>query len=313
MLIEDIRTPVLLFAMDSILTASVDTVGALSVQNSKVLEQEVAKKLEQVKASEAADIYQLLTRVAIPINDRLMPIHYAGGTASQSHFVDYLDTNAVMTKQANIVTLRFELKNSLSALATVADLILGMATKDFFSSNEPRVSFFSANLCVYNAYLRGISRSIVTDTDREMLSITLEIAPNKSPIPVEVEKPVVTNSLENTVVIPPAISSQDTGDFAQVLQADIDYSFNWYQLYTVEEIDAIEVPDFYSTFTVERETIRLLRVNSVDFLEQKRQLITVEFKGVYITLKDQEGTSVKPPYSLMMYNNNLYFGIKNEN
>ena len=168
MLIDILTTPVITFALDNRETAASDTEGALPVASGTTTESEQINKAQKTAEDASSDIYNLIKRVVIPITDKLLPIHYTGGSHQQSHFVDYLDNDAVLTPASSITILSFELKNDVSKLSTIADLILGIADKSFFSSSEPRVSFFSPNLCVFNAYLRGISRSIVGNTDKEV-------------------------------------------------------------------------------------------------------------------------------------------------
>lgn len=311
MLIEDLKTPVLMFALDVLETSSVETYGALSVENSEVLQAEIEKKREYKKKALATDISDHLSRIVIPINDRLLPIHYVGGYSSQSNAVNYLDENAVLTKSGNQVSLTFELKSSLTTLSIIADLILGIANKEFFSSNQPRVSFFSTNLAVYNAYLRGINRTTASNTDKEVLTLSLEVAPNRVEIPVKEDRGVENNSFDN--VLDGALSSKSAENFLQIGLDEIDYSYNWYELFTVDEINKIEVPDYLTEFTVERETVRFMRVNSTDFSENPRNMITIEFKNTFITLLSESGQVLEESLGVMMFNNSMYLGVKIEN
>ena len=108
------------------------------------------------------------------------------------------------------------------------------------------------------------------------------------------------------------VSALNQGNFAQVTEAEIDYNFTWYQIFTLDQLDAIEVPDYAPDFTIERENIRLMRVNSVDLSGQLRYMITIEFKGEFTTLKAAAGQVLGAEYGIMIYQDNLYFGVFNE-
>lgn len=316
MLQEAITTPIIYFALDNIATYNVDTYGALSVENSTPTELEALEKAQKTVLEQTADVYDYLKRVPIPITDKLLPIHYTGGSHQQSHIVDYLDDQALLTRGSNKTILNFELKNSVSQLSTIADLLLGIADKGFFTSNEPRVSFFSPNLCIFNAYLRGINRTIVSNTDKEILSITLENAPNRLDSPTTPEKPT---AFKNAVTDAGAISQNvdvgllNNGVFKQISADEIDYSFTWYQVFSIDELEQIEVPDYQPDFTIDRENIRIMRVNSVDLSGSLRYMITTEYKNVFTTLKAANGQAYNDKYGMMIYNDNLYFGVLNEN
>ena len=323
MLQEDIQTPIIFFALDDIDTSSTDTLGALSVENSTASELEQLSKEQKNLINESSDVYAYLSRVPIPITDRLLPIHYVGGTHQQSHFVDYLNDSVELTKSANVTTLNFEIQNKLSTLSTIADLILGIADKDFYTSKEPRVSFFSSNICIFNAYLRGINRTFVNNTDKEVLSITLENAPNR----IEPENKTETTALSNTTsdinvstVLYGGVSASEFPDasinsiviFDEVQESEINYAYTWYTLFNNEQISQIEVSDYTTEFTVNRETLRFMRVNSVDISGALRFMITVEYDNTFTTIKPDDGQVNNEKYGLMFYNDYLYLGVLNE-
>ena len=324
MLVDVLTTPVITFALDNRTTAATDTEGAIPVSSGETSQDEQLNKALKTAEDASSDIYDSIKRVTIPITDKLLPIHYTGGSHQQTHFVDYLDNEAELTRASSITILSFEMKNDVSKLSTVADLILGIADKSFFSSMEPRVSFFSANLCVFNAYLRGISRSVVGDTDKEILSITLETAPNDIKQKTEIEKSkAFTNAVDQPITpvntLSPfsvgassGVSVQNYGNFVQITESEIDFNYSWYQVFTLDEIGAIEVPDYTPEFTIERENIRLMRVNSVDLSGALRYMITIEFNGAFTTLKAEQGQSLGAEYGMMIYQDNLYFGVLNE-
>ena len=305
MLTEDFKTPLLLIALDNVSKKEIEEIGALSIRNSKLLDGEIANLQDTVRAYNASDLKKKANRIPIPINDRLLPIHYIAGNTSNNSIVDYFDENAVLQTGNNQVNLSFEIKNGLSAIGTIASIFMGLSGNKVLSSKQPRVSFFSANLCVFNANITGINRSTQISTDKEVITLSLEIAPNILNKIAEIAKQAVPEvSFKNTT----GGSARATA--TEITAEEADHSFVWYQLFTVDEYNAIDVPDFTPDYTVDRDPVRVLKVQSFDRTLAPRGLLSINYRREFVTLESGQTVAETENYSVMLFDENYYFGVK---
>lgn len=201
MLIEDLQTPLLLIALDNLTEQETSDVGALSVKNAKETEKTSWQSSSLSSQYKFSDLLGKIKRIRIPINDRLLPIHYIAGNTSNNSIVDYFDKDAQLQQGSNQINLSFEIINTLSKISTIANIFQGLSGYKMLVSSKPRISFFSASLSVMNAYLVSINRSSILSTEQEVITLTLEVAPESLKKVTDIEKiPTQESFLKNTSV-----------------------------------------------------------------------------------------------------------------
>jgi len=340
MLIEDLKTPLLLIALDNLTFSDPEEAKAVSIARANVLQKEIATLGSKKKQFDSSDLKNKIIRVPIPINDRLLPIHFVSSASRSTNIVDYFDNDALLHTGRNSVALSFEIKNSLSALSTIASLFLGFTGNRLFTSNEPRISFFSSNLAIFNAHLTGISRNTINNTDKEIITLALEVAPNTAEKESKIEKPAQTSGdLKIGAGIvpdipralppstppstragmpapppppmppPPPHPLRTKAQGAGIKGDDIDPLFSWYELFTVQEFNTFKIPDQQADFTIQRQSPRIIKT-STQWHDLKRETLTVVFNNTFLSLVDNEQLKIKDNYSLMIFDNRYYLGDK---
>lgn len=192
--------PVLAIAMDNSPDFYNEAAETISISDSAVSESEILSGLDRLNQFFYADVTQKQNRIYIPITDKLLPVHFTGGNSASGKVVTYQGDEPTITEAGNTVTLQFEMLNAMSQLSIISDILYAIANK---TASQPttsaRVSFFSPTLCIYNAYMVGINRATVTATDKEVISITLEIAVDEVPPAETEETPISEIPLEENI------------------------------------------------------------------------------------------------------------------
>ena len=177
MLKEDLKTPLLLIALDIIPDINFSA-GALSLLLAPVLGAEITLAGEIARRTLKSDVITQAIRIPIPISDKVLPIHYVAGNTQSDCMVDYFNGEAVLHKATDRISLSFEISNSLSQISAIANIIMGLSGISIVATGQPRISFLSSSITVMNAHLAGISRSTNGDTEKEVITLNLEVAPS---------------------------------------------------------------------------------------------------------------------------------------
>ncbi|MNF55496.1 hypothetical protein D3C84_369590 [compost metagenome] len=227
------------------------------------------------------------------------------------------EITTTMTPACNTFTLNFEIKSSVSTLSTIADILHALANSEPLSSgNVPRISFFSSTMCIFNAKFLGIKRTTVSNSEKEMVSLTLEIAEDLEAPPINPEADMMNFDPSNPPSeIPPdglPAKSSDQLEQAQATLADFDPAYDFYLVASRDYLDAIPVPRFEAEQTIKRQPYQIFRVESKDRTGAKRNMQGVAYGGRNISLESRVPFKYRPPLGLVRYGDSLYLGIKRE-
>lgn len=320
-MILDDATPILALALDrtpdlyNLLAEPLSKAGAI-VPESEILSLDWA--LERVRLS---DVSNLGMRLFIPITDELYDAHHTG---SQSHHNKDVVNNKrtttggeseVMTTVSpgrNSTTLNFNIRSNLSTLSVIADILAAVTRMNVLNSADvPRASFFSASRCIINARLVGVNRTTESESDKEIITLTLEEGDGRFTDVTKKDTPeVVEDELAKVVAgsgfeLLGAENTQTDGDLE-------DFNFDAYAFYpllTAEELKLMPVPDMLGERTIQRQEVRIFRVKSQgpDLLERDMQ--GVEFVGQHISLESSEPARYENGLALVRYFGDLYLGV----
>lgn len=320
MILEN-AAPILALAIDDVPTFYNQHLGALSQKLGEVTGGENEWLDNALDRFLKSDVNDKRRRLFIPIDDTLYPIHYTGGIANKTN--DSV-TQKVSDKQGNsrtkattgpaynTVTLKFEIKSSLSNLSTIADILHAIAKSDALHTGDvPRISFFSSTMCVLNADFLSIRRETVANSEKEMVSLELGIEEDTLLAPVKQDAKKQDPSLANSSGSTRSKSS-DQLEQAQATLADFDPAYDFYLVATRDYLDAIPVPRFEAEQTIKRQPYQIFRVESKDRTGDKRNMQGVEYGGQNISLESRVPFKYRPPLGLVRYGDSLYLGIKRE-
>lgn len=176
MISDILNTPVLAIAIDDMPSIYNDAINSISEAIPEVSDSEILSSLESAKQFTLSDVNDKLNRLYLPITDKLLPIHYTASNSSSGKTITY-DTEGIpnIAEAGNTYTLQFEISNNLTTLSTISDILYAIVTKNSVQqASHPRVSFYGGSLCIFNAYLIGVTRATVSNTDKEIIGLTLE-------------------------------------------------------------------------------------------------------------------------------------------
>ena len=246
-------------------------------------------------------------RIPIPIDDRILPAQHISSSTNMNKLVDYDNKNVVVEPASNGLSLQIRIKNNLTQLSTIAEIITGISnkSKSLFTTSA-RVSFFSAHTCIFNAYLSGITRQSSPTSELETINLALEVA---DPNPDVEEKP----DKEQTPQI-----DDDTGAFAffagvNAVPTNIPAgaSFRWYETLTIDDVLAVPVPEIFSLFTVENLDYTISKAQSLDFSGAARSAITLLYNGVYLpVLLDDKNPYYVQGYAVQVVDSMIRLGVE---
>lgn len=276
-----------------------------------------------------SDIADRTTRIPIPITDAIWDVHYVSGQSSQSQgVITQTKTEKPSTAEGGSKSviektftpgrctsvLQFELKNNLTAISTVADVLTALAGMNVTRiDNYPRASFFSGHRCVFNARIVGVNRANVPQSNKEIITLTLEEGFDDIIELPDVELGTIADAdaakdfvLENTSGVTQAVEDHATSS-EQVFEFDV---YDYYGLDSIDNFDNTFVPDYDTKQTIQRQKYRLLRVNSFDNSGAKRGMLTIEFQGEFIALEDSVGDIKHGDLHLIKYVNSYFLGVR---
>lgn len=320
MLLES-ATPILGIAIDDVPNFYNQHLGALSRQLGEVTGAENGWLDNALDKLLDSDVSKKKRRLFIPIDDALYPIHYTGGTTdnrNESVTQKITDKNAesivttTMTPANNTITLNFEIKSSVSNISTIADILHALANSEPLKVGDvPRICFFSATLCIFNAKFIGINRATVTNSQKEMVTLTLETVTDAVVVSEKKEAkkqdPGANNSSGNS-----SAESSDQLEQVQATLADFDPAYDFYLVATREYLDAIPVPRFEAEQTIKRQPYQIFRVESRERGGTKRNMQGVAYGGQNISLESRVPFKYRPPLGLVRYGDSLYLGVQRE-
>lgn len=316
MILEN-AVPILAIAMDKVPDFYNQHIGAISQAMGEVTQAEGGWLDAALDRFVTSDVAQKQRRLFIPIDDALYPIHYTGGQMSKRNdaTVQKLTTaNGTSTIEANVmpgsntVSLSFEIKSSVSSLSAVADLLHALASSHALSSGDvSRISFFSSTMCIFNAKFLGLSRATVTNSQKEMVTLNLEVS--------EGLQERVTNKGDTQPTEPKLIPNVGAGGraaegaAAQATAADFNPAYDFYLIAAPGYLESRDVPDTDSERTVQRQDYRLFRVKSVDHNRLARDMVGVQFAGEHISLEASEPFRYEGALGLVRYFDSIYLGV----
>ncbi|MCH7370030.1 hypothetical protein [Aeromonas sp. MR16] len=319
MLLES-ATPILGIAIDDVPNFYNQHLGALSLQLGEVTGAENGWLDNALDKFLDSDVSKKKRRLFIPIDDALYPIHYTGGTTdNRNESITQKTTNkdggsvitTTTTPANNTITLNFEIKSSVSNISTIADILHALANSAPLKAGDvPRICFFSATMCIFDAKFIGINRSTVTNSQKEMVTLTLETVTD-AVVVLEKETPKTDSKTLDSSGKSSAKSS-DPLEQAQATLADFDPAYDFYLVATRDYLDAIPVPHFEAEQTIKRQPYQIFRVESKDRTGAKRNMQGVAYGGQNISLESREPFKYRPPLGLVRYGDSLYLGIKRE-
>ena len=312
-MLERINTvPILAFAVDKMPKFYQEAIDAISNFFPDVKESEILAGAQRLNNFLLSDVNQKENRIFIPITDKLLPIHYVSGASSGGKNMTYVDDVPTATTNGQSVTLRFEIQNSLSKLSAISDILYAITNRiGVQNTNDARVSFFGGSICVYNGYLKGINRSTVQNTNKEVVSLTIEIAQDDTK-PDEIaevpgETPKEIKELEN--IVPESIGA--LLDETQLPADDIPEGFLYYQAITLEELANANLATIYSVKNILRRDYRVFNIESLD-VAGVRNMTTIEYNGIYLALESDEAIINLVDYVLIRFNDAIYLGLPDD-
>jgi hypothetical protein len=308
MLSDHVITPILAIAIDDINNTYNGAVNAISEALPDIKESAILQSIDDASQWFLSDINDKSSRIFIPITDKLLPIHYTSGDVNSGKNVGRDGDGLPQISQGgNTVSLKFEIKNSLSTLSTISDILYSIVAKNAIqTSTQPRVSFYGGSICIFNAYLVGVSRSMVSETDQEVVSLTLEMAGKRPPNEKIADKKPVDPFLESTIE-DPSVLSDDNG-IAEV--AALGDAYQWYLLSTQADFLDQPVPDFTATTTIRNKNYNVLRTWNYS-TTGLRQMVGFRYNNKYLTMEmDQaEIISEDQQFSIAAFDGGFYMGF----
>ena len=316
---------ILLIALDPVVnkaTPETDTLTAVSLADGEVSEKVQKQTSDILDRFLLSDSLNKQVRIPIVIDDRLYPAQHVQTMVSASNDVTY-DGEADLTVElaSNSVTISIDLKSNLTQLSTIADIFTGV-TDGVYSqfSTTPRVSFFSASACVFNGYIRGISRATGFNTDRETLTISIEKKPEGEGAEEDTSIEDTSNSNKDKGLLPTPSAPVDApaGALAAAAAVAGDVTntdgrvFNWFKLPLLADIDATELPETFSLKNVNNQPYVIYNMQGHGFTGAARRMTTVLFDNVYLPL----GLYDNNPYYSQGYavelasDGHLYLGVE---
>ena len=262
-----------------------------------------------------SDSNNKLIRVPIILDDAFIPAHHVGSSANMNKFVDYDNDKVVVEPASNGLSIQINLKNGISQLSTAADIFKAITggVFDLFTTSA-RVSFFSTNTCIFNAYLSGVTRAMTSGSDLETLNLSLENAEPKPPAPPAPGEP----ELSDVTTARPTPDKGAAG--AAGAATTIDEStktnaggrlFKWYRTKSLLGIYAAGVPEIFGRRTIEALEYKILYASMVDFSLEQRESITVNINDVYIPLGlDDNYPYYVSGYAVDLLNGVVYLGVE---
>lgn len=311
MLNDLFKTPILAIALDDMPTVFQEAAESISNLFPDVSEAEIFQSIDQFNQSALSDIAQKRNRIFIPITDKLLPIHYSGGSAdSGKRVVNQPKTGVpVLVDGSNSVTLRFEILSSMSQLSTISDMLFSLTNKlHKKQTSSARVSFFGSSICIFNGYLSSVNRSTVDGSNQEIVSMTIEIAQDEDRGETEREKPKTPSEKPNEIDLPPAPSAKFS-TYEQIEEANIPTGYNLYSLMSLADIEASGVPQIDSSENVLRRPFTIYNVVSAD-TNGARAMQTVRYNGQFLALEGYETIKHRGDYFVCRFKDQLIFGIK---
>lgn len=295
-----------------------------------------------VDAAKASDILNPTLRIPIPITDGIIPIHQVGYQAHHNLGVsnqEVATTTATGVNQAtgnqqqtqgftiknvfrpgqNQIQLQFEMKNNLRKLSTLADIIT-QNTKSL-ASRSVRVSYFSSTMCVFDSTLVGVNRAAVQNTDKEILTLTLELETGDTQRQLDALKkdtPESGDEIKKIVGQPGgaqmAVASQFKIPSMLAIptqnRPEIREGYLFYRIASALELENIPVTDFDSTQTIQLQSYRIFRVVSESVTNQRRNMLGIQYGNEIITLQNDKLSTYKGRLGLVRVLGVFYLGIK---
>lgn len=90
---------------------------------------------------------------------------------------------------------------------------------------------------------------------------------------------------------------------------NINFDFTWYSIFTLEDLRNLDVPDYKTEFLINREALRVFKVQSYNVNSEAIKMLTINYKREFITLEDDDDVVESTLYSIMLFNEVFYFGI----
>lgn len=298
-----------------------------------------------VDAAKASDILNPTLRIPIPITDGIIPIHQVGYQAHHNLGVsnqEVATTTATGVNQAtgnqqqtqgftiknvfrpgqNQIQLQFEMKNNLRKLSTLADIIT-QNTKSL-ASRSVRVSYFSSTMCVFDSTLVGVNRAAVQNTDKEILTLTLELETGDTQRQLDALKkdtPEAKDEIQKKIAEAQSKASAQMAVAAQVNipsmiaptaeeWPEIRDGYLFYRVASAAELEDIPVTDFDSTQTIQLQSYRIFRVVSESVNNQRRNMLGIQYGNEIITLQNDKLSTYKGRLGLVRVLGVFYLGIK---
>ena len=283
-------------------------------------EKEVIESVEFLDRFLKTDVKKKLTRMPIIFDDSFIPAHHVGSSTNMNKFVDYDQKEVAVEPASNGLSIQIQIKNSLSAFSTIAAIFSGLTygEYDLFTTN-PRVSFFSANTCIFNAYLSGVTRQTEPGSDMEAINLSLE---HSEPNPDDPADPKAGAESDTPTDVPPFELSDDfdaPAAAAEVvgLPADLNKTntdgrvFFWYRLTSLLLVTLQEPPQLFGIKTVNNLPYEVHHVESIDLEGQLRQAITVRYDRVYLPVgMDGHYPYYNNGYAVDVVDGLLFLGIE---
>ena len=129
--------------------------------------------INQAKRSLPSDVFDLSLRMPIILND-VIGVQHTETDSSYMRTVFYDAGDISLADNRNAVNVRLEIKSNLSELSVMSDLLLALSSKSGALNVATKASFFSANFCILDSYMTGISRSSIKGTDKQMVTLSFE-------------------------------------------------------------------------------------------------------------------------------------------
>ena len=316
-MLERINTvPILAFAVDNMPKFYQEAVDAISNFFPDVKESEILAGAERLNQFLLSDVSEKQNRIFIPITDKLLPIHYVSGASSGGKNMTYVDDVPTATTNGQSVTLRFEIQNSLSKLSAISDILYAITNRiGVQNTNDARVSFFGGSICIYNGYLKGINRSTVTSTNKEVVSLTIEIAQDDTApdeiaeVPGETPKELLKSVEEFT---PESVGILvDEINYTQLTAEQIPEGFLYYQAITLEQLANANLATIYSVNNILRREYRVFNIESLD-VAGVRVMTTIEYNRIYLALESDEAIVYVGDYVMIRFNDAIYLGLPDD-
>jgi hypothetical protein len=310
MLSDVLTTPILAIAIDDLNNTYNDAVNAISEAAPDISESDIIQSIDNASQWALSDVNEKFTRLFIPITDKLLPIHYTSGDTNFGKSVGRDgEGNPVISSGGSTVSLKFEIKNSLSQLSTISDILHGLVIKTSKQQGtQPRVSFYGGSICVFNAYLIGVSRAMVSDSQKEVISLTLEVAGNKPKDEDKADKDKVDDQFDIGEGIDPSINTIENG-VTEVTA--LNPAYEWYNLITQEAFFAQPVPDYESLTTIRKKDYFVFRTHSYSNTGL-RQMVGFRYNKKYLTMEIEQGEnySVDQAFGVAALGGIFFIGFK---